>query len=362
MMISDLPSDLLEEILFRVPATTCLRSTCKRWEALFKSQGFNKKHFGKAPKQSMLLMLRNYRVCPVRVDHNVSPPTIEYKGALRLNDSHSNTQQVDISNVYHCDGLLLCTTKAHKLVIWNPCSEEARWIQLNTGQDWNTQFALGYVNNKSCRSYKILNYSKRHLRAGEVRIYEFSSDTWKVVDVDTDSLGLILQLDGVSLKGNAYWSAFNETDRSNFLLWFDFTRERFRRLSFPTFQNFGSNILSVVREEQLSVLHRCFGASKMELWVTNEIDTEAALLWTKSFAVNFHPKLRIGIPSVVSFLIDEENKLLVCRNECDDGSTLHLHIFEEDGQYNSGIRVASNSIPWCPLIVFNYVPSFAQIH
>ncbi|CAA7018995.1 unnamed protein product [Microthlaspi erraticum] len=86
MMISDLPEDLVEEILSRVPATSLkpLRSTCKRWKAFFKTPRFAVKHFRNAPKQSHVVMLKDSRVFPTNVDLNVVPPSIEFKDALDL--------------------------------------------------------------------------------------------------------------------------------------------------------------------------------------------------------------------------------------------------------------------------------------
>jgi len=42
--LSDLPGDLLEEILSRVPVTSsrALRSTCRKWNTLSKNESFTK--------------------------------------------------------------------------------------------------------------------------------------------------------------------------------------------------------------------------------------------------------------------------------------------------------------------------------
>jgi len=74
MTMPDLPPDLVEEILSRVPATSVkkLRSTCTQWNAIFKDERFTEKHFSKAPKESMVLMLKEHRVCPVKVNLNKS--------------------------------------------------------------------------------------------------------------------------------------------------------------------------------------------------------------------------------------------------------------------------------------------------
>lgn len=145
-MMFDLPLDLLEEIFSRIPATSFkrLRSTCKLLNDLFKNPRFIEKHFSKAPKESLVLMLKDYRVCPMSVNLNVVPPSIEFKGGLGLKDSHSYLEEVDIDRVIHCDGLLLCTTKNSRLVVWNPCLGQTRWIQPKTGYEWYSKFALGY--------------------------------------------------------------------------------------------------------------------------------------------------------------------------------------------------------------------------
>ncbi|CAH8261964.1 unnamed protein product [Arabidopsis lyrata] len=218
MMMSDLPADLVEEILSRVPATSLkrLRSTCKQWNALFKNRGL--------------------------------------KGSLSLKDFHYNSKQVKIARVFHCDGLLLCITKDDRLVVWNPCLGENRWIPLRTDYKGITMFALGYQNNKSCHSYKILRwwncYEPTHHVVG-LEIYEFSSDSWRVFDkVDLD---FYLQTNScVSLKGNTYWLTLDLSEK--FFHSFDFTRERFKRLCLPPNPKSCYTVLSVVREKQLSVL------------------------------------------------------------------------------------------------------------
>ncbi|ESQ43591.1 hypothetical protein EUTSA_v10015387mg [Eutrema salsugineum] len=102
-------------------------------------------------------MLKEYGVFPVSVNLDVAPPSIAFKGALHLKDSHRNGE-VDIAKVFHCDGLLLCTTKDYRLVVWNP-------------------FALRYQkDNKTCCSYKFLRCWGREPNY-RCEIYELSSDS-----------------------------------------------------------------------------------------------------------------------------------------------------------------------------------------
>ncbi|CAN6835188.1 unnamed protein product [Brassica oleracea var. botrytis] len=176
MVMSDLPPDLVEEILSRVPATSLkpLRSSCKQWNTLFKDPRFAKKNFG-----------------------------------------------------------------------------ETRWIQYE-----DSIFALGYVNTKSGRSYKIIRCWKRYryscceTNGPVVETYEFSSDSWRVLDDVT--------LDELLEKKNSH-----------------------------------------------CYIHLSKFTSKMDMWVTIDTDTKAALRWRKSFTVD-EPDY---VPLPMSFLLDEDKEV-----------------------------------------------------
>ncbi|ESQ42390.1 hypothetical protein EUTSA_v10015418mg [Eutrema salsugineum] len=356
--MSDLSLDLVEEILSRVPTAslTRLRATCKRWNALFKDRRFIEKHSRKAAKQPMAFMLKNSTIFLVSISPNVADPSREFNVRLGLKDSHSDLEQVCLYGGFHCGGLLLCNTNYDGLLIWNPCLGETRWIQPKINRKRWSRFSLGYDNNEVWNSYKILRSYEQDYKVVGSEIYEFSSDSWRALDVVAPDC-YIESPKGVSLKGNTYWLAFNS--KYKFILSFDFTRERFRRFCLPTFQNLGGMALSVVREEKLSLLHRSFDpSSKMDMWVTNNnIDTET-VLWSKSFTVDisttdgyFH------IPK--SFLIDEEKKVVMCCNasfEPNSGKTEYaIHKYHTESLFVETTHVSE--FPFN----FSYVPSLVQI-
>ncbi|EOA32243.1 hypothetical protein CARUB_v10015509mg, partial [Capsella rubella] len=301
-MVLDLPLDLVDEILYKVPATSLirLRSTCKRWNALFKDSRFTEKQFRKAASsRSMILLLKDYRICPVSVNLNVTPPSIKFQGTLSLKCSDtSKSKEVDVARVFHCDGVLLCTTKKKSLVVWNPCLGETRWIELSDANVKAPRFALGYIqNNKSCRNYKILRWwdeydKKLRERVLRFEIYEFSSCSWRFLD-EVFIQGHILPNNHIgvsSLNGNIYLLATKIKDGCKSLFSFDFTAERVKHLCLPLVEQSSRMMrLSVVREERLSIL---LGPSSsflnMEIWVTNKIDSvsETELLWTRSFILD----------------------------------------------------------------------------
>lgn len=125
LRLLDLPSDLVVEILSRIPARSLrqLRITCKRCNALFKDEDFIKKHLEKAAKQCMVLMLSDSKVYSMTVDHDgvYDDNVVGSQTLLNLNDFHYS-QQIEICKIFHCSGLLLCPTGNFRLVVWNPCT------------------------------------------------------------------------------------------------------------------------------------------------------------------------------------------------------------------------------------------------
>ncbi|EFH56051.1 hypothetical protein ARALYDRAFT_903179 [Arabidopsis lyrata subsp. lyrata] len=243
MAMLDLPRDLLEDIVSRVPDESLreLRCTCKQWNALFKDPGFTKKTIRQNSKRSYC-----NEECKARIE----------SGSLFANDYIGNAK-IQISDIFHCDGLLLFRTMSgNMLIVWNPCSDKTMYVYPN--EYTGSIFALGY--------HKEL--------------------------CDKVIKGILL------------------------LLSFDFTTESFGRMNLP-FQRLGYEILalSVVKEEKLSVLQQSLDTSRVEIWVTtsDKIDqTKVSLLWSKFLAVDLTTYCDHRFTCDVSFFIEQENEVAVC--------------------------------------------------
>ncbi|CAA7033083.1 unnamed protein product [Microthlaspi erraticum] len=318
--ISDLPGDLLlEAVLCRVLATHLqrLRSTCKRWNHLF-----TKKHYDKAARQFLLLNLMEHRVFSMSVNLEENP-SLEVEGKLRIKDSHSNSAQIEIMEVSSCDGLLLCTIKndVSRIVVCNPCTGQTKWIQprdrCKEGELFSTYSLGSYQNNKSLNTcYKVLRniccYS-----VAEFEICDINSSSWRTIDAPGCRLS---DFKSVSFKGKAYWFGTDRNKEHVFLVSFDYTRERFERLSldpcqFPNGYIPENMALSAVREEKLSMLLKRPQALEYEIWVTNKIDDDETkvMSWIKIFTVDYPERSTISSFS----LVDEEKKtVLMCCVKC----------------------------------------------
>ncbi|KAG7573507.1 F-box associated interaction domain [Arabidopsis suecica] len=298
----DLPRELVEEILCRVPVKSMrtVRLTCKTWNTL-------SNHIGKAAParegEFLAIWLANFRVYLMSFSHNNSDSSIKPRGKLI---SLTDPDDVDIVVVCFCEGLLLCTTKdMSKIVVWNPYSGQTRWICVEPRFFHNRMLlfghALGYDKNKS---HKILRFSYS-CSQNVHEIFEFKSNSWRVLDVTPDSYIEYYEC-GVSLKGNMYWKATYKTIGAYFLLCFDFTKERFGpHLPLPFESNYDVVTLSPFGEEQLAVLFQPFKKYGMEIWVTTKIEP-SEVSWSKFLAVVDMRPLYDG-----SFLIDEEKRAVM---------------------------------------------------
>nr|VDD52044.1 unnamed protein product [Brassica oleracea] len=370
-MISDLPGDLFEDILSRVPAISLkrLRSSCKRWNRLFNNKEFARKHLHKAPKQSFFLTVtKDYYIYLMTINHR-GIRSIQSKGEL----SPIDCERIIISEVFHCDGLLLCTfDNKTRIMLWNSFTGQTSWGI----QPFCTShtYALGsYQESRygNC-SYKILSYKDDSVH--EFAIYEINSNSWRILDVvNSNSWWWILDVipdfkllytcTYVSLKGKTYWFASDSKDEQldMFLVSFDYTTERFGRLSLPFNCPSGfprDATLSVVSEEKLAVLQHNNTWGK-EIWVSNEIDGTNEVSWRKVLTVN-DPKRDIWF-TIARFLLNEEKKVALCCETCifNFNTTMKkLYVAGEDNIVNLMDYGETSTLG---PIILDYVPSLVQI-
>ncbi|KAG2316005.1 hypothetical protein Bca4012_066848 [Brassica carinata] len=365
--MSDLPGDLLTEILSRVSLTSlrALRSTCKTWKALSETHIFGKTNAG---RPFLGFMVIDSKLCSMKLDPQGK---IRNNGNVVIRPSFKRVRilkQAEICEVFHWDGLLLCVNKGGRwLLVWNPYLRQLRWIQTRDKLHAAYMYGLGYVNSNNNRNHKILRLLDvtRSTELGPLfDIYDFNSDSWRVLDNYT---GFWVIESGVSLKGNAYFLAgetcFGEFDFKGqfFLLCFDFTAERFgQRLVLPfgaCLSSVKSVVLSRVRDEQLVVLRQRQGDQVMDIWITTRIEPNAAS-WSRFLRV----EMRLLRFVAVSFFIDEEKKLALVSGFFIDSKTKHrrAYIIEERGNIKK-VNIGKAGEPGKRLVFSCYAPSLVQL-
>ncbi|XP_010466168.1 PREDICTED: F-box protein ETP1-like [Camelina sativa] len=404
MAIPDLPKDLVEdEILCRVPATSLkrLRSTCKRWNRLFKDdRRFASEHCEKAAKEFLFLILtEKMRICtvskinlPQHGDDALPPPSpsVEVGRELSLPDPYyNNSEQFDIDEAFPCDGLLLCTHDGHpgrgsQIVVWNPLNGQTRWIETGNRCRRGGLFVLGYCcigkrrRRRRRRSYKVLSWGYSFKNA---EIYELNSDvvdSWRrIPDDDLDPPGWCIRIhndSSVSFKGNTYFFACEESKPH--LGWslfrFDFSTEKsslFVPLSSQCPLPEVMRLSVAVGGEKLSVLLQPDCTSKAEIWVTSKIDdstTTKAVSWNKVLALDLSRDLQIN--DLVRFVFDEDKKVAVCCQKWVHADGIHcndkVYFLGEDNkvsEFGFGLKVDDLGMSDIWPVIHNYVPSLVHI-
>ncbi|CAN8257885.1 unnamed protein product, partial [Cochlearia groenlandica] len=373
-MISDLPRDLIEEILTRVSLRSmrALRLTCKKWDNLTKTTSFTKKHVAKSTTREgenpMIISVMNHNLYVV-------DPYAEPKGKVTC-----ISEQVKISRIFHCDGLLLCISNEKytdtRLVVMNPYTSQTRWIEPRYSQfpyGWDRfTYALGYSTNKSCRSYKFLRfidylYDPEEQQFFWYEIYDFETDSWKTLDVKTPHWKKLFCDHGVTLKGNTYWPAKERTFQDEYytsIICFDFTKERFGPLlPLPVsllVNEYEYVTLSCVREDKLAALfkHNEPNPYELEIWITTKIEVEN-VSWSKFLKFVREPEKRKCVPYISEgFFIDEEKKVAMGFSERTPNK---MKIIGEDGYVRKFDFGANANYRTCRAHLCSYVPSLVQI-
>ncbi|KAF8085959.1 hypothetical protein N665_0640s0004 [Sinapis alba] len=370
-MIFNLPRDLVEEILARVPVKSirAVRSTCKNWNVISKDERFANKHIGKvaAAREKQYFIIGDSMDYLSSVNlyetHNKNfGLSINPKAISSIAREHSD-QTLDISEVFLSNGLLLFVWRntiiitSSRLLLWNPYWGKIRWIECPIIYSSFEILAFGY--DKSCGSHKILRLSRdNHMMV----IYDLSSDSWRTVDVAFDKNLVSSSEPGLSLKGNTYWCASDNESQDYFLHCFDFTRDRFGpRLPLPPSSHSRYCVfLSSVKEEKLALLFSPWSSFRFDIWVTNKIEDPYVVSWSKFFKVETetikHNIIDHGFRSGY-FFIDEEKKVTVVFDIY--GVTNKSYIFSvESGQCRKvNFRLLSGAFQ----LVGCYVPSSVQI-
>ncbi|KAL0719333.1 hypothetical protein Bca4012_068657 [Brassica carinata] len=383
---------MAEEVLSKLPITSLrgVRFTCKKWNTISKDRSFTKRYIGEAKaaakqknrKEFQVVMMLDYKVYLMSVNLLNPSPSIEPIGRLVSLDDDAAHDGVDISTIFHCDGLLLCVPKDRtRVVVWNPFNGQTRWIfQPRDSYHICSRYALGYEKKKikySRRSLKVLRFVVGYdcslkLRVCKFDIFSLNSNSWKVIDVNPEWMIHYFYC-GLSLKGNSYWFAAEKLPDgslgSHFLICFDFTTESFGPpLLLPFDGRYGDIMsLSSVREEQLAVLFQKSGAPAytLKIWISSKVGPNG-VSWNKVFlAVDMKPLTGFRfLDHAGGFFVDEENKIVVVIDRTRGPSfptrPNMAYIIGENGYFKT-VDLGGLANRDCRPLVCSYVPSSVRI-
>ncbi|XP_010456693.1 PREDICTED: F-box/WD-40 repeat-containing protein 1-like [Camelina sativa] len=371
---SFIPPEIWELIFGSVPAEDLKRFnlTCTRWNALFKDKRFIYDHLEQV-KERIIRITDKVQIFNLsNDDHSYLPLPNEFQGSGKL------------SNIVQCDGLLLCIFRGPKrLAVWNPCFNRVRWVtKPRNSYAFNDYYGIGY-DGASRDNYKILRFYNEDIFGDNrcptakydppVEIYDLKSNSWKTLDIPLDWT-VTSPCASVSLKGNMYWIA-GEYHGPSFIQSFDFSTERFKRLSLIPFVEgpYDNVALSAYRGDKLSLLRQRIyeehdQLGEIEVWVTNSVK-DMVVSWTKLFVV-WRPDLPafdLGEdPPHSVFFIDQISRINVTCSErlVTSGSNcvcLNLYIIGKDGFQKKEIERHRGEEMWTYKSGYMYLPSLVPV-
>ncbi|CAH8383895.1 unnamed protein product [Eruca vesicaria subsp. sativa] len=315
-MATELPFDLMEEILSWVPSKSLkrFRYTCKQWKTLISDSSFIKKHLSnmRCREQQFTVFNDVTLVSPVTDSTTVSSVCvgIDFDD---LNEPRLNmhafepllSSSLSVKNMYHCDGLLLYVMRAYLLVL-NPLLKQGRWIKYGKMDHSLDAYGLGYVssNRPSCGDdYKMVRFRCGKSKDSSIKVYEFKTNYWKVIDNIFDGF-LEFPESTVCLKGIPYWIGYVKGKTCKTIESFDFSKERFETLFLPPSANGSSNShsLGVFGGDKLSLLHESHVTGKIQLWVMKKHWSKLMKISTPEFSM---------CPRYSSYFIEKNGKLVL---------------------------------------------------
>ncbi|ESQ46034.1 hypothetical protein EUTSA_v10000638mg [Eutrema salsugineum] len=230
------------------------------------------------------------------------------------------------------------------------------------------RYALGYSKNnknkkkKSLGSHKILRFVDDYLCMATrprhqflwYEIYDFSTGLWKTLDITSPYWKILSTNLGVSLKGNTYWISYDREPTFGPLL----------DLPLPGLVEGEHATLSCVREEKLALLFQYDEAPMVDIWITNKIESDENVLWSKFLAVNMETIAHVPISfRHADFYIDEEKRLAFVFDKTSDKHRHTVNIIGEDGYFREldlGEDGSAENYCWRTLVC-SHVPSLVQI-
>ncbi|KAL8467165.1 hypothetical protein ACS0TY_036034 [Phlomoides rotata] len=310
---SYLPSEIITEILSRVPAQSTLscKCVCKAWRDLVSTRDFAKLHLSKSIP-GLALTVKMDKIIEITNDLHVSTIT-------KLN--YTNT-----ASTYECiegsaDGLLLLNISGEhdQLYLCNPITRE--YIDLCHPTKSPEYMIYGFgVSKISGGLYKVVGIEIRYESwENECKVYTVGTGLWRSVAPSTHLTYMDFMNHGEFVNGSLHWFARDSNDTLR-ISCFDLETELFNTFSPPPlqFENRDPNVILTALEDNL-----CFcDCTSNDYTITNTITIwlmKVDKSWTKEFVIQseqYFDPIRVSKDEVI-LMGDKSNSLLYysCKNK-----------------------------------------------
>ncbi|KAI4335270.1 hypothetical protein L6164_013932 [Bauhinia variegata] len=328
MLSSNLPDDIVKEIILWVPVKSLLRLKCvaKSWYALLTSPDFIARHldFSNSITQNrsvqFIFRLHNLTLKPFISLLSNQASHVATDIALPFTEEH-----VQYIFVYgQCNGIFCLYgvyngesrgySNGSSIILWNPATREVKVLPPSQRQPRDLVYVIfGFGIDPKTKDYKVVRFGNLAFEGREqppVEVYNLSTNSWRTIKVTVPAFRLCYPKCRAYLNGVYHWLTDEQNDKA--ILCFDFAKEVFGKMQLPPIVETTCEVNVDIIDERLAfVATYCSAANfRFDIWVMNEYGVERS--WTKRF--NVGPRIEFG--SFLGFwrdneiLVEDEGRLI----------------------------------------------------
>ncbi|XP_059653866.1 F-box protein CPR1-like [Cornus florida] len=287
--MSDLPAEVIAEILSRLPVKPVLQFRCvsKPWCALIDSPHFIRSHLNRSMKTN------TNRSFIFRAEDLYSVDLDSLDHAAELDNPMKNEEGTKVVVSFH--GLVVLSKPFYQdVTLWNPSTRKHRKLpvsQVEFPRGWRhfnyIVFGLGFdsVNDdyKLVRMVQFVGKDDDDSFHSEVKVYSLKLNRWRRVQ-DFPYYLAYEASSAMTFNGSLHWLVTRKpkSDRSILIAAFDLGVEEYRLVPLPDYMN-GDLVMNVdALGGCLCVVCNYYG-DQTDIWVMKEYGVRES--WTKLFSV-----------------------------------------------------------------------------
>ncbi|XVF62748.1 hypothetical protein PTKIN_Ptkin09bG0033200 [Pterospermum kingtungense] len=284
MATPNLPQDILEEILLRLPVKSLIRfrSVSKPWRCLISSSPFAKLHFQRERANPGVRTQNLLISTPSKVDLDLFKycrTSLGDEAALVSLDFPLEEPHQRLKILGSCNGLVVLfsfmnVSRTKNVFIWNPSTGDYKRLPRPCPSVHITyRYVYGFGYDSTSDDYKLLFGSKLVPNSPiSTAIFSLRKYSWRMIENTPDRDNYYIEKTGVFVNGALYWRI-----RGRDISAFDLNREKFDVLSAPHDCSYLIG-LGVVKDKLCTI---CYDRSSfdIEFWVMEDNSNKGS--WTK---------------------------------------------------------------------------------
>ncbi|BFG29818.1 hypothetical protein CerSpe_160920 [Prunus speciosa] len=306
----EFPSDIIPEILSRLPVKSLCRFRCvsKSWLCLIADPDFVKRHLNKAIESEDIFNQRRRLIFTGELHRSLF--SLDLDEFLNHNDAIDNYLDKDYDNliiniddnddvaateldyvfnelpnnwaflVFHSNGLLLCQLYYWDLYLVNPATRKSKKLPQIPDVGEAYYFDLfGFGFDHSSGDYKVVMLS--YLEGGIMfSVYTLKTGSWRMIQTRYP-YKCDLMKHGILLNGGLHWllDRVGVEHRSSVIISFDLADENVQEIPLPLASIDAKDYIVGAYRDSLCITHYADGVTDNEFWIMKEYGVRES--WTK---------------------------------------------------------------------------------